>query len=456
MRQVTSPTCPPEPSTTWRRVRRAVVGASVAVAVTLSAAGPAAAENLVDAQSRLRSAIAAVKAEIAEGEHELGAASQALLDAQNALAQAEAALVGVREQLASARARDADLAVELAREQDALRAAHAARARAQADVEAQRTLIAQAARDAYQGQSSLESFGVLVGARTTDEVAQRLQWEETVFVSTADRLAELGVLEQRQAEAERAQADVEARVADAKRAAAANVAEVARLEQASVAQQQRVAALVAQAEGARQAAQTELDADQTAYDALVAEEQAVQGQLVELARQQLAEGRSRADIAALVAQGVVSTNPATYPLVAEGPQLVLSPRGFIRPVKAAPGSAFGMRFHPILKRWRLHNGNDWGAACGVPLYAAQSGVVVAASARGGFGNYVVIDHGVIDGTSVMTGYAHQSRMAVQAGQRVQQGQLIGYVGTTGLSTGCHLHLQVYANGVPVQPMNWIP
>nr|WP_269779020.1 M23 family metallopeptidase [Propioniciclava soli] len=104
----------------------------------------------------------------------------------------------------------------------------------------------------------------------------------------------------------------------------------------------------------------------------------------------------------------------------------------------------------------MHNGTDFGAACGTPLYAAQSGTVVQARVQGGFGNYTVIDHGVIGGTSIMTGYAHQSSMAVRAGQRVEMGQLIGYVGTTGLSTGCHLHLQVYANGSPVDPLTYIP
>ena len=63
---------------------------------------------------------------------------------------------------------------------------------------------------------------------------------------------------------------------------------------------------------------------------------------------------------------------------------------------------------------------------------------------------------MIDGASIMTGYAHQSKMVVSAGQKVTTGQLIGYVGTTGLSTGCHLHLQVYKNGTPVNPMTYIP
>ena len=182
----------------------------------------------------------------------------------------------------------------------------------------------------------------------------------------------------------------------------------------------------------------------------------MQGQIAARVAHQLANGAPREDIARLVAMGVVSTDPTTYPLADSGAQMILSTRGFIRPVKARPGSAYGLRFHPILKYWRMHNGTDFGAACGVPLYAAQSGTVLQASAQGGFGNYTIIDHGIIDGRSVMTGYAHQQSMVVRAGQSVAMGQLIGYVGTTGLSTGCHLHLQVYRNGAPVNPLEYIP
>ena len=104
----------------------------------------------------------------------------------------------------------------------------------------------------------------------------------------------------------------------------------------------------------------------------------------------------------------------------------------------------------------MHNGQDFGASCGTPLYAANSGTVIHVGPQGGFGNYTIIDHGFIGGKSVMTGYAHQSKWVVKSGQDVSRGELIGYVGSTGLSTTCHLHLQVYVNGTPVNPMLWVP
>ena len=220
-------------------------------------------------------------------------------------------------------------------------------------------------------------------------------------------------------------------------------------------QESDLSALVARNAEYQAQAQQALDEDTARYNELMAEEQSIQAELTRRAAADLARGGGR-DIGAMVAAGTVWTDHTTYPLVANGPQVALSPQGFIRPVDAKPGSPFGRRFHPILKIWRMHNGTDFGATCGMPLYAAQSGTVVTAGRQGGFGNYVVVDHGVIGGASLMTGYAHQSKIAVSVGQHVNAGQLIGYVGTTGLSTGCHLHLQVYKNGTPVDPLTYIP
>ena len=104
----------------------------------------------------------------------------------------------------------------------------------------------------------------------------------------------------------------------------------------------------------------------------------------------------------------------------------------------------------------MHRGTDFGAACGTPLSAVASGRVASARWQGGFGNYVVIDHGFMRGRFVSTGYAHQSRIVVQAGQKVERGQLIGYVGNTGLSTTPHLHFELRLNGTPVNPVRYVP
>jgi len=117
-------------------------------------------------------------------------------------------------------------------------------------------------------------------------------------------------------------------------------------------------------------------------------------------------------------------------------------------------SNYGYRFHPTLKINRLHAGTDFRAYCGVPVYAAQSGIVVKREWYGTGGNMILIDHGKDDaGANVMTRYLHLSGYNVGLNQWVAKGQVIGYSGATGgVSTGCHLHFEVYIDGNHVDPM----
>lgn len=121
------------------------------------------------------------------------------------------------------------------------------------------------------------------------------------------------------------------------------------------------------------------------------------------------------------------------------------------PVAGNVSSPFGYRIHPIFGTRKLHTGIDISAGAGTPIKAAGSGTVLIAGGYGGYGNAVVIDHG----GGLATLYAHQSSLAVSNGQKVDKGQVIGYVGCSGFCTGPHLHFETRESGVPVDPMKYL-
>jgi murein DD-endopeptidase MepM/ murein hydrolase activator NlpD len=114
-------------------------------------------------------------------------------------------------------------------------------------------------------------------------------------------------------------------------------------------------------------------------------------------------------------------------------------------------SPFGMRMHPILHVRKMHTGIDIHVPYGARIVAAGSGTVIYKGYNGGYGNFTMIDHG--DG--LVTCYAHQSSISVSKGQHVTKGQTIGRVGSTGMSTGAHLHFEVRVNGTPKNPMSYL-
>ena len=136
-----------------------------------------------------------------------------------------------------------------------------------------------------------------------------------------------------------------------------------------------------------------------------------------------------------------SFSSQSYEETASGP-------GMLLPVNGRVTSGYGQRFHPILGYARMHAGVDFGAPWGSPIVATAPGVVSFAGYHGGHGNFVRLEHG----SGLGTGYGHMSRIAVAPGERVRAGEVIGYVGSTGLSTGPHLHYEMYRNGHTVNPL----
>jgi murein DD-endopeptidase MepM/ murein hydrolase activator NlpD len=135
----------------------------------------------------------------------------------------------------------------------------------------------------------------------------------------------------------------------------------------------------------------------------------------------------------------------------------MSARGLLlMPVRGWKSSDFGERYDPYYRVWQLHAGADFAAAGGSPIHAAADGRVVQAGWNGGYGNYTCINHGMFKGAGFSTCYGHQSKILVHLGEYVRHGQVIGRVGTTGASTGYHLHFETRFNGVPRNPLPYLP
>jgi murein DD-endopeptidase MepM/ murein hydrolase activator NlpD len=114
-------------------------------------------------------------------------------------------------------------------------------------------------------------------------------------------------------------------------------------------------------------------------------------------------------------------------------------------------SQFGNRYHPVLKRYKLHTGLDLGVPTGTPVHAMADGEVIIAKYSSAYGNYIVIDHG----SGISTLYAHNSKLLVHVGQKIEGGEIISKSGNTGYSTGPHLHFEVRKNGTPIDPAPYL-
>jgi len=162
-----------------------------------------------------------------------------------------------------------------------------------------------------------------------------------------------------------------------------------------------------------------------------------------------AQARQRA-----VARAAAAAAQAVAAELGSSPGVVAS-SGFLHPVRGPITSGFGRRFHPVLKVWKLHDGTDIGAPCGSPIRAASAGVVTRVYSHPAYGRRLFIEHGRLDGRRVITSYNHASDYLVGVGTRVRRGQQIGRVGSTGYSTGCHLHLMVWVDGRLTNPASWL-
>jgi murein DD-endopeptidase MepM/ murein hydrolase activator NlpD len=409
----------------------------LSVAVTLLAAPLAPADELDERRDRVHEKIDHARGELRHSSRALARAGARVERAEARLAAAERHLEQRRAELAAAEVHDRRMQAELEAATARLQRAQEALSRGRASHRRQEDSLRAIAAETYQSASpDLLGLTMVLTSDTPTELTNQLNVVRNVLdreEAALRRLEASGVLLQLQRDRVAA---ARADVARQRRAAAESLdrkeqmesraaAAAGRVERAlQVRERARAEAARAKREDARRLRQLKNERDEIA--ALIRRREA-----------RLARQRSRAALA----RAREASRSRTAPL--------------LTPVNSYITSHYGMRLHPVYHAWRLHDGTDFGAACGTPIRAAAGGRVIGRYYDAGYGHRVIVAHGYRRGVNLTTTYNHLSRYSSHVGQRVQRGEVIGFVGTTGYSTGCHLHFMVFQNGRTVNPLKWL-
>ena len=295
-------------------------------------------------------------------------------------------------------------------------------------------------RDIYM-HGQLNYLDVVLGAKDFNDFANRVELLRRVVAADLNLIA--SIKEQRDKIAAVQQA------LEAERAKqAALQADAAKKKEEIATHKKEQQAVLYQAEhdkATAEAAYRELEASSSSIANLLRERAAARAAAAAAAAQ------AQAQAAAAAQQQASSSDGGSYSSDDYAYQPVSGSGAFIWPVNGVITSPFGYRTHPIFGTTIYHSGIDIGVDEGTPVHAADAGVVVEADWISGYGYAVVIDHG--NGLSTL--YGHNSSLAVSAGQSVSQGEVIAYAGSTGNSTGPHVHFEVRSNGDPVDPMAYL-
>ena len=387
----------------------------------LAAPAPAAADPRGDAK---RAAKAADRAEAV-----LEAATEQARTAAQRLETATAALPAAQQKVATTRG---VVAAARAQANTARRKADAARtayqgikgrfAAAQSRVEKARDRVDEIASASYMG-GDIAAINVLVGATGPQDAMDRLGMVDQVM-RKQQKTVDVVVTARRDVRTEQDQAGLAQRAAEAAERDATDKLQAARrAEDAAEAAQTAVVALTESRREALSVANSQRSAVLAKYRAAQAEEQRV--------------------VAAL--QDWEGKNGGSFSGSYHGGMLLM-------PVHGWKSSEYGSRFDPYYRVWQLHAGVDIAAGGGSPIRAAADGRIIRAGWYGGYGQYTCISHG----NKFSTCYGHQSEIEVYVGQHVRRGEIIGRVGTTGASTGNHLHFETRINGEPKNPLTYLP
>ncbi|WP_353953139.1 peptidoglycan DD-metalloendopeptidase family protein [Knoellia sp. S7-12] len=457
---------------------RRYAGISVALACSLALMAPVSALQGADPdpnqqKRKVDSQIDQLREDLSETNSSLASAFTALQATQAKLPGAQAALAQAQGAAARAQTENAMAAQELDVAQANETKAQDELATTTKQIRDSRGDVAQFAAQIYQEQGFGE-FDMAMTSTSPQQFADRialigtvmdLQGQSMVALATAkaSQTAQEDHLSALRADSEKAKRKAEAALAAASAARDKATAAKTALD-ALAAQQSKQAAAVKAQSIAEQARINQMQVESNRLSAVIKARAAAALRAARIAAaanakakaEAAARARQNADAAARARRNAESRPPSGGNT---GGDSTRPPANTGGPLSAPMtvgriSSEYGMRFHPIQRVWRLHSGRDYAAPCGSPVKAAASGTVIEAGYNSSYGNRVIVDHGVINGVHLTTTYNHLERVRLSSG-RVQRGAVVGYEGSTGNSTGCHLHFEVYEDGTFVDPRSYL-
>ncbi|MGH3344495.1 MAG: peptidoglycan DD-metalloendopeptidase family protein [Carbonactinosporaceae bacterium] len=413
-----------------RRVMLAVVGGVLVMVCLgpvpgLEGAVPSASADPVDDRREVAAAADRLRSDVHASSRRLAAAEAAYEQSRARLPRARAVLSRARGEAAGARAYVAVLRRQLGQARTAEQRAETQLREVHGEIAAANAALGDVAQATYT-QGPYSELAFVFEAETLADLARRIAAVRTVLESQNAALARLrdarGQLASQQAVLQRRRMEVAAQRVQAAQ------------------QLSRAQDLERRAAGAQEAVETLVDRRERAVE--VAHEE----RAASLARyREMVEEQRRLERLIQAMGGAQPNNSVTV-----GGDGVLA-----APVNGPVTSGYGMRYHPILGYRKLHTGTDFGAPEGSPVFAAAPGTVISAAYNRAYGNRVIIDHGQVNGVRLVTTYNHLSAVAVSDRDHVDQGTQLGAVGSTGWSTGPHLHFEVLENGHFVDPEDWL-
>ena len=404
-----------------------VVLVVVVLTALLAVSGGASADDKLkhrqrDVQGQVRSA----QGDLEDASADVRAAQAKLTSSRTALLRSQTRLAKAQKTLVAAEIVDAQMQARLQAAEASLAEARVALDRAKQAVLDQRREVGELAASNYaNGDPALMGLSAILNSQDIEGLTTQLNTVTALMSKQTVLLDRLRDARARTVTEEAKVADATAAVAVQRKAAAANLVRTQALESSAQAARADYAAMVTRNRAAQAAALKARTADLRELRALKREQQRIRQLIIERAAKQRGGFKGDAD-------------------------------GFLyRPVSGYVTSPFGYRIHPIYHYYGLHDGTDFHAPCGTPMRAAGTGTVITRTYSSVYGNRLYLDLGQVNGKNMTVVYNHATSYTAGTGQSIKRGEVLGYAGSTGWSTGCHLHFTVLLDGSPVNPEQYL-